>query len=64
MKIDKILKIIKSNSYKCESIYSGLMYKKDINILKKNCKDIIVNEYRSVTSSNKIYVVIDLYKKN
>lgn len=63
MKIDKIIKLIKTTS-KYESIYSGLMLKKDVDILKKTCKNVIVNEYKSVTSINKIYVVIDLYKKN
>lgn len=63
MKIDKIIKLIKTTS-KYESIYSGLMLKKDVDILKKTCKNVIVNEYRSITSINKIYVVIDLYKKN
>ena len=62
MKIDKIIKLIKTTS-KYESIYSGLMLKKDVDILKKTCKNIIINEYRSLTSINKIYVVIDLYKK-
>ena len=63
MKIDKIIKLIKTTS-KYESIYSGLMLKKDVDILKKTFKNIIINEYRSITSINKIYVVIDLYKKN
>lgn len=63
MKIDKIIKLIKTTS-RYESIYSGLMLKKDVDILKKTCKNIIINEYRSITSINKIYVVIDLYKKN
>ena len=63
MKIDKIIKLIKTTS-KYESIYSGLMLKKYVDILKKTCKNVIVNEYKSVTSINKIYVVIDLYKKN
>ena len=62
MKIDKIIKLIKATS-KYESIYSGLMLKKDVDILKKTCKNVIINEYKSVTSINKIYVVIDLYKK-
>ena len=62
MKIDKIIKLIKTTS-KYESIYSGLMLKKDVDILKKTCKNVIINEYKSVTSINKIYVVIDLYKK-
>ena len=62
MKIDKIIKLIKTTS-KYESIYSGLMLKKDVDILKKTCKNIIINEYKSITSINKIYVVIDLYKK-
>ncbi len=62
MKIDKIIKLIKTTS-RYESIYSGLMLKKDVDILKKTCKNIIINEYRSLTSINKIYVVIDLYKK-
>lgn len=61
MKIDKIIKLIKTTS-RYESIYSGLMLKKDVDILKKTCKNVIINEYRSITSINKIYVVIDLYK--
>ena len=63
MKIDKIIKLIKTTS-KYESIYSGLMLRKDIDILKKTCKNVVINEYRPMGSINKIYVVIDLYKKN
>ena len=62
MKIDKIIRLIKTTS-KYESIYSGLMLRKDIDILKKTCKNVVINEYKPMASINKIYVVIDLYKK-
>lgn len=63
MKIDKIIKIIKMNSNKYENIYSGLLSRYEIDTLKRTFNNVIVNEYKSIQSNNKTYVVIDLEKK-
>ena len=64
MKIDSIIKILKSRTKNYETLYSGLIKKNELVILKSKFNNIVVNEYKSHNFGDKIYITIDNKRKN
>lgn len=63
MKIDSIVKIIKSRTKNYETLYSGLIKKNEIAILKSRFSNLVINECKSHNYGDKIYITIDSKKK-
>ena len=64
MKIDSIIKIVKSRTKNYETLYSGLIKKNEVVILKSKFNNIVINECKSHDYGDKIYITIDNKRKN
>ena len=64
MKIDSIIRVIKSRIKNYETLYSGLIKKNEVVILKRKFNNLVINEYKSHDYGDRIYITIDNKRKN